>query len=104
MAINGRGSPYFRDIDGICQHGYDEAGKCRKDPALGAVKHEEGCSPEVFSGSEGLDAVGIGDAVVHPVGRGELIVPHALVGPVGPLRLGHRLLSLCEGLYEPLAP
>ncbi len=60
--------------------------------------------PDIGAAAQRLDAVGIGDAVVDPVGRGKLVVPDAFVGEKERFDLGHGLLPVREGLDQALAP
>jgi hypothetical protein len=57
----------------------EDADKGDEDPALGAIKPCCKPAPNVLATAESLDAERISYAVVDPVGRGELIVPHAVV-------------------------
>lgn len=81
------------DVDAIGHAGDDKADQGRQEPALAAVEQDVDAAPKVLAAAQGLDAVCVGDAVVHPVGGGELVVPDALV-------VDDRRLGLGKGRVE----
>lgn len=95
----------FGHVDGIGQHGHDESYEGTQNPTLCAVPQDIYTAPEVLPASEGLDPVGIGDAVVHPVGRGELIIPHTIVRVDRSLGFGHQcVLAVGKSVDQTLTP
>ena len=68
------------NIDNVSDDCDDEATQGTQDPPLGGIEGRVHAAPEVLPAPQRLDPVSVGDTVVHPVGRGELVVPHALVG------------------------
>jgi hypothetical protein len=94
-------------VDDIRANGSEDANDCDKDPALCAVKPRRQTPANVFSTAKCLDAVGVGNVVVHPVSRGELVVPNAVVLPQSRLRGMHAILQsrppVTKGVDEPLA-
>jgi hypothetical protein len=94
-------------VDDIRANGSENADNRHKDPALCAVKPRRQTPADVFSTAECLDAVGVGNVVVHPVGRGELVVPDSVVLPQSRLRGMHAILQsrppVTKGVDEPLA-
>jgi hypothetical protein len=92
-------------IDHICQHSDDEAHESTQYPALGAVEQHIDAAPKVLAAAQGFDSVGVGDAVMHPVGRRELVIPDTVVGVGGALGVGHGgLLTVGQGVDQTLAP
>lgn len=93
-------------VDDVGEHGNDEPNQSTEDPSLCAVEQVVDAAPKVLAAAQGLDPVGIGDAVMHPVGRGELIVPDAFVGEDGAFGFGAKgqVLAVGERLDQTLAP
>lgn len=92
------------DIDTISQQGYQDADDSAEYPALGTVEQDDEPTPPVLATPQLLHPICVGDAIVNPVGTGELIVPDAFVVGDGELGLGHGVLAVCESLDEAVAP
>lgn len=71
---------------------------------MSTVEQHDEPAPPVLATSQLLHPICVGDAVVDPVGTGELVVPDAFVVGDGELGLGHGVLTVRESLDEAVAP
>lgn len=80
------------DVDKVGDDGGEQADDGDEYPALCAVEPCRDPASNVLAGTEGFDPICVGNAVVHPVGRGELVVPYAVVCEDGELGCLHAVL------------
>ena len=77
----------FRNVDKVCNQSSQNPNQGGQYPTLSSVEPCQQSSQYVLPAAESLDTVCIGDAVVDPVGGGELIVPNAVVDKPGAYRI-----------------
>ena len=94
-------------VDDIGTDGGQNANDGDQHPALGTVEPSRQAAPDVLSAAKRLDTVCIGDVVVDPISRRELVVPHTVVLEERGLCRVHALLeavaALAQGIDEALA-
>lgn len=90
----------FGHVHQVSNKGYDDTTDSTEDPALRSIEEGGHATTQVFPAAQRLQTMRIGNVVVYPVRRSELIVPNSLVWEDGAFRLGEGVGVIVESVED----